>query len=533
MKKIIKWLVSLVSIIIVLIVLALIFLPKLIDLTAVANEFADKAETEIGRQISIDDVSFSIFSGIHIKGIVLANDKSYSRKPMLKISELVLAYKLWPLIKERKVAVENVGIKGLDLLLELKGKTNNIASLSKSKPKPKPVKEKVAMKDMKVLDVKIDSPIDINVKKIFIYDSNVTIINHNNESKVFKIEDIDFAITNLSTDLKYSPAKIKSSIRLVGENTATNIDFNGKLKDYTAADLELKIDKVVVDKLIAAFVKEDTAKKKTKKTKKDKSTESVEDKPLDVDFTFLKNIDLDFVFTLKQFQFNKLKVSGVKAKVALHKLALTFETAAKLYEGSVDMNLDAKLANPRPEFHTTLSINKVVGEEFLKNGLDINDFVEGKLSADGDFKGELRWPKKLTGHANVTFSDGKYVSGKILGETVQPMLESIEGKGFNEFFIELKLKSGKADIGAFKITGDDFALEHTLNLNVNVNKIVNKELDKQKAALEAQKKAAEEKVQAELAAKQAEIEAQKKAAEEEAKKAVEEEAAKALQGLGL
>jgi uncharacterized protein involved in outer membrane biogenesis len=502
MKKIKNLLIGLVVFVVVLLIIALVVLPKLLSTGKIRDYAADKLGQQIGRQVSIEDASFSIFSGIHLRNVSIANDPSYSARSMIKIKDMVLAYKLWPLIIKQKVVVNDIGMDGLDVLYEMKGRSNNFASLSSNPPKPKAPKVKTDMKDIKEIDLTVKSPIDINVKRVFLTNSNVEFINHNNASKKMLIENINFEVSNLSTDLKYNPGKIKSSIRLVADGSKTNIDFSGKLTDFNAADLELKIDKIVLDKLLSPFVKEAASDKKSS----DKSKTAGQ--ALDVDFTFLKNIDLNFVFTLKEFKNKNIKASDIKSKVSLKKLKLLFEAEAKLYNGTADISIDGLLANPKPEFHSKVAIHNVDGQVFLVDSFDIENFIEGKLSVEADVTGEVRLPKKVSGFANCTFTDGKFISGKILGDVGQ-LFKGIEGKGFKEFFIGLKMAEGAPQLGSVRAVGDGFSIDQSVDLSKSVSDIADKAIAEKKAeidqAVEAKKEEVVKEAEAVVEEKQEEV----------------------------
>lgn len=516
MKKFFKYLIGLVVFVLVLLILAIIFLPKLINLTAIANDFADKAEGQIGRQISIQNVSFSIFSGVHLKGVVLSNAPGYSSRPMVVVKDIALKYKLWPLIAQKKVVITAAGLDGLDLVLELRAKGSNLDGLGDSKKattvKPSTL-PKTEMKDMKTVDLTIKSPLEINVNRIFFTNSNIDIINHVNAKKL-QVKDINLVVNDFSTDLKYKPLKLNASLKLFADGEKTKIEFFGKMPSFNSADLELNIDKIVLDKLMSPFIAPNENNKKDKTTKK--STETTEELPLD--FMFLKNMKLDFIFNLKEFQNKNLKVQKVKAKASLNKLAYDFDAEAFLYKGSVKLMASGNLNNPVPDFKTKISIHAVNAAAFLDEALDIKDFVEGIMLTDGEFSGELRRPKKISGFANVSVKDGKYVSGAIFGGG-RDFLKGIEGKSFKEFFLELKLKEGKPSLGVVKIEGDfplisiDFsksAVEHLESALLQAKEQLKKEITKKTAEVKEQATVAIEEKKAEIveeiASKQIELE---------------------------
>jgi len=505
-KKITKIFIAIVVLLLLVLTLALIFLPKMVPITKIANLAADKVETRIGRTISIEKVDFSIFSGIHLKKITLSNERGYSPQPMVTIKDVTFHYKLWPLIFKKKVVVKDAGINGMNLLVEIRGKSSNIKTLADKISEKKPEKSAPAeeqnqiTKEPEALVIDAGELMDINISRIYFTNSNIKLINHNNESKVFEAKDIDFELSNLSTDLKYSPARVQSSVELAAGGSKTNIEFNGKLLDFTEYDLDLKVDRVAIDKLISPFVKQEQSEKKAKAGR----TSARATNP---NFDFFKNFKINFIFNLKELSYQDLKTTNFKAKAVLKDLMLMMESEAALYEGAINMNLDADLKQPVPDYHAVLNINSVQSEPFLIDFLDIKDFVSGALSADADISSTLAKPTAVNGFVNTTVTDGQFISGEAMGDVPAQLLKEKEGQGFERFFIEIRLKNGFPEFGMISMD------EEAFNLNVSdislksVEKQVKQQID---TAIEKEKKAVEEQLeeQKDQAKQQLEKEAQ-------------------------
>ncbi|MBU0579835.1 MAG: AsmA family protein, partial [Candidatus Margulisbacteria bacterium] len=412
LKKAIKWFLI---IVVILVIAAVVVLPKIFPLTKVANYAAAKAGEQIGRTISIKDASFNPFTGVSLRGIVISNDKNFSHKPMIDIQEVVLSYELLPLIFERRVVVHKAGVKGMSLLYEKKGKLNNFASLKAKKaaaPVPKTkVEDKVEEKKAKK-DKKSAQPIALNVGKIFIANSNVEYIDYvATGQKVLKIEDLDIKLTNLSNDLAYSPAKLKGSVKIIGGGNTSKIKLDGKITGTKSADIELKIDKLAGDKLLSVFsnIEAKGTKKKDPKKKKEPPKEII------IDFSPLKGYNIDFVASMGEFMWGRLKVEDIKFKLGLHNMALTFNNEAGLYGGTVNADANAALATVPAQFNSIAKVKRIDGKKFLDEGMDMEEAVEGLLSADVDVKGKLNYPTKLTGTVSATFENGKIIdASKIL-----------------------------------------------------------------------------------------------------------------------
>ncbi|MFC1518022.1 AsmA family protein [Candidatus Margulisiibacteriota bacterium] len=522
-KKSIKWFFL---IVVVLIVAAIVVLPKIFPLTKVANYAAQKAGDQIGRTISIKKASFNPFKGVSLYGIVISNDKRFSHRPMIDIKEVVLSYELMPLILQRRVVVKKAGIDGLELLYEKRGLANNFASLSQKKAGIPVAKTRV--EDKVEEKRKPKEPIAMNIGKIFISNSKIDYIDYKTTGKKeLNISDFNISLSNLSNDLAYSPAKLKGKVKISGAGNTSRIDLDGKITGPKAADMELKIDKLALDKLLSIFTNikpKGTAKKAKKKGPPQE---------LKIDFAPLRGYDLDFVAKLGEFTWGRMKVEDIKFKLGLHKMAFTFSNEAALYGGSVEADTNSALAKVPAPFNAVAKVNKIDGAKFLDEGLDMEGIIEGLLSADVNVKGKLNYPTKLTGSIMAKFEKGKIVdASKLLPGVPKEIFADLNGRTFDIFEMELILKDGKPTVGAIKGKGPNLDIDQNFNLDMDkVKKQLEGDIAKEKAniqaeldakkkaaqdALDAEKQKAQDAMDAEKQKAQDALDAQKKEAEEKA-----------------
>jgi AsmA family len=534
-KKLLFWFTV---IMVVLIIAAIIILPKIFPLTKVANYAAEKAGEQIGRTISIKEVSFNPFKGVSLKGIVVSNDRNYSHRPMLDIKEVVLAYELMPLLRERKVVVYKAGIDGLTFLFEKKGKLNNLSSLVSAKKKSGTAKKKKKKSASKKSSGKM---IDLNIGKIFIENSNIEYIDHKKSGdKILKIEDLNIVLKNISNKLEYSPAKLKGSVKIIGGGNTSKIKLDGKITGFKSADMELKIDKIHGDKLLSVFT--DIKPKGTKKKKK-KKKEKKPLKELNLDFTPLKGYKFVFVATLDDFFWGRLKVSGIKFKTSLDRMKFVFANEASLYGGKIDASVDANLAQSPAPYSVEADISKIDGEKFLDEGFDIEGAITGLMSAEAKLDGKLNFPTKFNGKVGTTFENGKIVNAsKILPGVPESFFQGINNKGFDIFQMELFLKKGMPSVGALKVKGPEITIDKDFNLDAaKLQKAAAAQLAKEKARIAAEVKnkleAEKKKIALEIERKKKEAEAKAQAEIDKQKNAVEDKVKNELEnqikGLGL
>lgn len=128
MKRILK----VVAIIIAILIVLVIAIPFFID----ANTFKPKLESELtdalGRQVTVGNISLSIFSGgVSADNIVIADDPQYSKSPFVQAKSLKVGVEMIPLIFSRTINITELTLNDpqISLVKSPNGDKWNFSSL--------------------------------------------------------------------------------------------------------------------------------------------------------------------------------------------------------------------------------------------------------------------------------------------------------------------------------------------------------------------------------------------------------------------
>jgi AsmA protein len=132
-----KALITIAIIVVVLIVIA-VALPFFID----ANQFKPEVEAEatkaLGRQVTVGNLSLSVFSGgVSADNLSVADDPAYGKEPFLTAKSMAIGVEMWPLITSRKLNIQSFTINQptVNLIHGTNGKWN-VSTLGAKEAKP-------------------------------------------------------------------------------------------------------------------------------------------------------------------------------------------------------------------------------------------------------------------------------------------------------------------------------------------------------------------------------------------------------------
>ncbi len=101
MKKPVKWAVFIIGFLVLLLIAFGIFIKTFLSSDRLKAIIIPRAESMIGRKVSIDEINVSLFKGIVAKG--LSVKEKDGRADFLKIGRFILSYRLMPLFKRELV----------------------------------------------------------------------------------------------------------------------------------------------------------------------------------------------------------------------------------------------------------------------------------------------------------------------------------------------------------------------------------------------------------------------------------------------
>ena len=109
MKKTIKILGVLLAVIVILLVLTVVLVNRYLQSPEFKEFAVGAARDALGSNVKLDDMNISIFSGVTLTGVVVANPQGFSGD-LLTADAFVLRYRLLPLLR-RRVEIEEISIR--------------------------------------------------------------------------------------------------------------------------------------------------------------------------------------------------------------------------------------------------------------------------------------------------------------------------------------------------------------------------------------------------------------------------------------
>jgi hypothetical protein len=501
LKKFSKWFAVGGIALVVLLVLAVVFLPKLLNLESVRNFAAKTIQKQIGRQVTIDKVRFSVFSGVELGGIVIANDPSFSARPMVKINKVVLKYKFWPLVLKRQLVVEEAGIDGMDYVFEIRGYKTNIDSITKYTYVPPAVeKDKVTdlldktnnlKKQAEQLQQLSEGSFQFNIKKVYLTNSNIDYITWlEGTPRPLSMERVNFVVTNINNHLDKSPALINCSFVMQAmKKTKSKVNFKGRLTGPLQAVLDVNIDQINNDDFMEIYVLKNAPKVAAKPGAKPTFSYVF-------DFSPLQGFYLDLNTSIDKFIYDKMHVENIRSSVTLKDMRLSIKAKTDLYDGRSDFGVEVNLKGKGNPFSVSTQIEGVNSHVFLSEAFNINKFVRGKLSASAQVNASLANAIGLNGLVKTHFEDGAVLDAskfKDLGEdkVMSTIVGLFKESHFKDLYLDLAMNNGKPALKYFKlietggkVTEIDFTKDLGKLLENQVKKEIDTAVDKEKERIQ-------------------------------------------------
>jgi len=107
--KLLKILLVVVVIVMVLLVGAVLFINHKLQSPETKQLALNAAQEALGTKVQINDLHISLFSGIRLRGVTIANPEGFSGS-LLTADEFVLRYNLWPLLQKR-LEIETLALR--------------------------------------------------------------------------------------------------------------------------------------------------------------------------------------------------------------------------------------------------------------------------------------------------------------------------------------------------------------------------------------------------------------------------------------
>lgn len=207
------------AIVLGVIVLILLVLPLFINVNSFRPRVESEASAALGRQVTVGDLSLSIFSGsVSADNIAVADDPAFSQSPFLTAKSLKIGVELIPLIFSRQLNVTDITLNEpqITLLKSANGKWN-FSSIGNASARKQP-------------STAGSAPSNLSIAKLNIRHGKLSVGTANSTAKPAIYDNVDVAVTNFSP---ISQFPFELTAQLPGGGDA---DISGKAGPIDAAD---------------------------------------------------------------------------------------------------------------------------------------------------------------------------------------------------------------------------------------------------------------------------------------------------------
>ncbi|MFA5839729.1 MAG: AsmA family protein [Candidatus Margulisiibacteriota bacterium] len=363
MKKILKWLAIILASVLSLLVIAVLALPSLLPLSFIKDYATGKISEAIHREVKIEKVSFSYFSGVKLENVLVSNLKGTPSDFIFSADRLELSCALWPLF-HRQVIINSFAVKN--------GRIDPADKTAKTALK------KITLSVSGLLS-SLTKPIDFNFSAI----------------AEFQGKEIPLSLNgNVGVNLADEKIVVPSlRLGIAGENanlSATLAHFR------TSPILEASISskKLAIDPLLAVFA---AGSSSSQKNSKGTLTAQINKAMAGISSKYRAKLSINMEnVSLQKFKFEKinanLSLRNKRVTLNLNQLALYGGTLT----GNANLNLAAsglayKVNNLKLTNFDATSFSNTLVESFLTNFPDYKDLlnkVYGKLNLACSFSGQ-------------------------------------------------------------------------------------------------------------------------------------------------
>jgi AsmA protein len=218
MKK--PWL-RVAAIIVAVFVVILLALPFLINVNSFRPKIESEASSALGRQVTLGNLSLSIFSGsVEANNIAIADDPAFSKSPFVTAQSLKIGVELIPLIFSKQLNVTEIILEQPQIsLLRAANGTWNYSSLGGA-----------SAKKAEAPKAGEPAPPNLSVGKLNVKNGKLMVGKANSSAQPKVYDKVDITVTNFSATSQF-PFKLTADLPGGG-----NADISGKAGPINAAD---------------------------------------------------------------------------------------------------------------------------------------------------------------------------------------------------------------------------------------------------------------------------------------------------------
>ncbi|HYK35889.1 AsmA family protein [Alloacidobacterium sp.] len=201
-------------------VLILILLPLFINVNSFRPKVESEASAALGRQVTVGNLSLSIFSGsVGAENIAIADDPAFSKSPFVTAKSLKIGVELIPLIFSKQLNVTDITLDEPQIML-LKAANGkwNFSSLGGASTKSEPAKSEGA------------KPANFSIAKLKVSNGRLSVGKANSAAKPAIYNNVNITVTNFSFTSQFP---FELTAQLPGSGDAS---ISGKAGPINAAD---------------------------------------------------------------------------------------------------------------------------------------------------------------------------------------------------------------------------------------------------------------------------------------------------------
>jgi uncharacterized protein involved in outer membrane biogenesis len=507
MMKWIKWILGGLASLLIVLILIIIILPFVLPLDRIKDFAAQKMGESINRQVTIENVSFNVFSGIQLNGLEISNHPQFTKKPFVSAKSIELKYDLWTLIFG-KLNINKIALVKPEILIEKNSSGNfNFSDITQGKDEPKKP-EGPAKKDKK-------DPLSFFISSFSISDAKLVYADASQKPPLnAEIQDFNLDVSGIALStvkpmhIKASamgiyqgepvPMKIDSKIglRLPDGIEVNSLDITiagetlslkGKISslgDGPNIDLSLSSKKINLETFLGILSAGAQEKPKAKKAsaRPGELTASIDRSLKSLPAKLVLNSRIDFSnITFKGLKLDRLKLSAnLKQKF----LSVAIQDISA-YDGKLDGKVSANLAasgiiygvenlslkgfNANPFWNAVVDsfLTQVEQYQGLKNK------VYGKLNLSLNLKGRgvetADILKNIDARGSLKIDQAKLAKLEILEEAAGIVNLDILKQDFNlsDFSSDIILKNSRLTLDKFNANNADIKINFDGSVNLD------------------------------------------------------------------
>ena len=201
-------------------VLILILLPLFINVNSFRPKVESEASAALGRQVTVGNLSLSIFSGsVTADNIVIADDPAFGKSPFVTAKSLKIGVELMPLIFSRQLNVTEITLNDPEItLLKASNGKWNFSSIGGASTNNEPGKAIGS------------TPSNFSVSKLGVDHGRLSVGNANSTAKPVIYDNVNVTVTNFSSTSQF-PFELTAQLPGGGD-----VKISGKAGAINAAD---------------------------------------------------------------------------------------------------------------------------------------------------------------------------------------------------------------------------------------------------------------------------------------------------------